>query len=167
MQPEPVRAHESSVLTGMPLQVGERGPVVLAGRSRLDKDEVPVLLGVARDPERQGRPAGRDRDRARESLERAFGPLRDGELLAGARGRSIEEIGVERVPEPDPVVPVGAQVELTDGGRRQVGRHRLFGVPEPRRPSALVLRRSRTPFATASRPAGTVMRNVYAALSLG
>ena len=75
MQPEPVRAHESSVLTGMPLQVGERGPVVLAGRSRLDKDEVPVLLGVARDPERQGRPAGRDRDRASESLERAFGPL--------------------------------------------------------------------------------------------
>ena len=43
----------AEVLAGVSVRVGQRGPVVLADRVRLDEDEVPVRFGVVGRPERQ------------------------------------------------------------------------------------------------------------------
>ena len=80
--PAPRAAREIGVvrpraLAGVPVGVGQRRPVVLADRVRLDEHVVPVLLGVARDPERQvaARAAGQV-DRARQPLVRDVRDLR-------------------------------------------------------------------------------------------
>ena len=115
----------------VPVEVGQRGPLVRAGPVRLDEHEVPPELGVAVDPERELRGAGGHADRAREALVGPVGGLGERVLLARARRGLREEIGVDRVPVADAVAPVRAQVELADRGGRQVGGHRLLRDPHP------------------------------------
>ena len=70
VQAQPERAREAGVLARVAVDVGQRRPVVDAGGVRLDEEEVPVLLGVARDPERQPATGGGHVDRAHQPLER-------------------------------------------------------------------------------------------------
>ena len=74
VEPEPERADEPGVVrscgrSGRGSVVQSSQPTVCASTN----DEVPVLLGVAGDPERQRRAAGRHRDRARQPLVRRAG----------------------------------------------------------------------------------------------
>ena len=79
--------------------------------------------------------AGRHADRARQPLVAGVGLLRERVLIARAWGDRREEIRVDRVPVADAVLAVGAQVELADRRRGEVGRHRLLRDPHPGRRS--------------------------------
>ena len=104
MDVEPERADEPGVLGGVAVEVGEGRPVVLADRVDLDEHEVPRVLGVAVDPERQLGAAGGHADRARQALVRGVGRLRERELRAGpGSGDRLEEVGVDGVPVVDAV----------------------------------------------------------------
>ena len=135
MQTEPERTRDAGVLTVVPIEIDQRRPVVLSDRVGLDEREVPRLLRVAGDPERQLPAVVRHGDRVGQPLVRQVGDLSDGEVVTRARHRGNEQVGVERVPELDAVLTVGVNVELADRHRGEVRRHRFTGVPCPRRRS--------------------------------
>ena len=86
VQLEPARrAALARVLARVPVGIRQRRPVAAARRPRLDGEEVPVLLGVVRRPERQVAAAGRHRDLAREPLVGHVGDLRVHVLVARVR----------------------------------------------------------------------------------
>ena len=85
VQLERERADEAGVLARVAVQVGEGRPVVRPGRVRLDEEEVPVRLGVARDPEGHVRAAARDADRPLEPLVGRLARCEIANWLPGAR----------------------------------------------------------------------------------
>ena len=135
VQLEPERTDEAGVRAAVPVEVGQGRPVVGADGVGLDEHEVPVRLGLARDPEREGPAARRDGDGAGEPLVGEVGGLGERELGSRARRDRGEQVGVDRVPVPDAAGAVGTEIELPDRRRREVGRHRLLGVPDPCGPS--------------------------------
>jgi hypothetical protein len=137
MQRERERAHATGVVAGVTIGVRQRGPVLSADGVGLDEEVIPVLLGVTVHPERQLPALRRDVDGVGEALVGRVSRLRDRELLAGTRRRTGVEVGIDRVPITQPAGAVGADLELADVDRRQVGRHRVRRVPHPRRPAML------------------------------
>ena len=135
--PATERAREPGVVARVAVLVGQGRPVVGARGVRLDEEEVPARFRVAVDPERESGPGRRHRDRAGQPLERQVGLARVDELAAGSRRRPRHvEDRVDRIPVSDPRRAVGVDVELAHVHRREVGRHRVPGVPGPRRPAA-------------------------------
>ena len=134
MDVRPPQARVSGLLRGVPVDVLQRGPVVLADGVRLHEDEVPVGLGVARHREVHGGTLGRDADRVLEPLVRRVGLLGDRELRAiGRYGDRLEQVAVDRIDVLDAVGGVGLRVVAPDRQRGEVAGHRVAGVPRPRR----------------------------------
>ena len=169
MQLEQIRARIAGVGAGVTVQVGQRGPVVGAGRCAPRRTCSPTSARCRAYPERQRAAAGRDVDRAREPLVGEVAALRERELAAGAGPAGLgEQIGVDGVPVADAVAR-GRRAGRT-GRSPPSARYDAIGsrgVPRPSRPAA-----PRAPaFEHAVRDrlqaGGHGDRNVYAALSRG
>ena len=132
VQAQPERAAVAGVGRGVAFGIGQRRPAARPDLMGLGEEEVEVRLGVAEDVEAQPPTARWHRERPGQPLVRGVGRAGD-RVLGPERLRLVEQPRIDRVDVANSALLVRPHGELTDGRRRQVGRHRCVGHPRPGR----------------------------------